>query len=186
MTLLEVMAAVAIVAIVFTTLARVASQGLQSEGTSRRRFEASLLADSTLADIEDGIALGTTPELGTTENDSEDGVYTVYVDVTAFDLAAAVPLPAETEAAAAGLTPTPDFSLAGAVASGAAESPIRQIEITVAWNEGTQEQSVFRTTYGLDQAAIQAVLGSAVQNLDAAGAAPPGTADAAGAGGAAP
>ena len=49
-TLLEVMAAVAVVAIVFTTLARVANQGMQSQGISKRRLEASLLADPKAID----------------------------------------------------------------------------------------------------------------------------------------
>ncbi|MFB3118027.1 MAG: prepilin-type N-terminal cleavage/methylation domain-containing protein, partial [Myxococcota bacterium] len=44
-TLIEVLGAVAILAILYTTLATVAIRGLRSEGESRRMLEASLLAD---------------------------------------------------------------------------------------------------------------------------------------------
>jgi prepilin-type N-terminal cleavage/methylation domain-containing protein len=149
-TLLEVMAAVAVVAIVFTTLARVANQGLQSQGTSKRRFEASLLADAVLSQIEVDLAAGTAPAIGLSE--SEEGFFHVTVDVTPFDLASAVPAFAGPPEEAPGLS----LSLpgAGADAGADAESPVRTIEITVAWTEGRNELRVYRTTYGIDLAAL--------------------------------
>jgi prepilin-type N-terminal cleavage/methylation domain-containing protein len=171
-TLLEVMAAVAVVAIVFTTLARVASQGLQSEGTSHRRLEASLLADSVLADIEDQIAAGTTPEIGSSEEGEEEDTFAIFVDVTAFDLLSAIPMPDSGDGAFA--SAEPGFSLGGGGIGGSAETPLRQIQISVVWNEGLHEQSVTRTTFGIDQAAIQSVLGAAVESLGPAAPAPAG------------
>lgn len=162
-TLLEVMAAVAVVAIVFTTLARVATQGLQSEGTSHRRLEASLLADSVLADIEDELAAGIAPEIGSSEE--EEGNFTVLVDVTTFDLLSMIPTSDTDEDGSARAEPS--FSLGDTGITGTSESPLRQIEINVVWNEGLHEQSVSRTTYGIDQVAIQGVLNAAVESLGA-------------------
>ena len=67
LTLLEVMAAVALLVIVYTFLAKAATQGVRSEADSRRRMEASLLADATLAEIETRLALGETLQLERTE-----------------------------------------------------------------------------------------------------------------------
>jgi prepilin-type N-terminal cleavage/methylation domain-containing protein len=150
-TLLEVMAAVAVVAIVFTTLSRVASQGLQSEGISSRRLEASLLADEVLSDIEAQVAAGATPAIGSEE--SEEGVFAVLIDVTAFDLASAIPVDTEAEGG------EPGFTLSSAGAGATPESPVREIEITVRWTEGVNEFQVFRTTYGFDLASVQHLLG---------------------------
>lgn len=155
-TLLEVMAAVAIIAIVFTTLARVASEGLRSEGSSKRRLEASLLADAALADIEAQFVDGLAPEMGSEE--TEAGLFTVIVDVSAFDLDSAIPLPeADGESLSTLLS-----------ASGSSESPLRQIDIRVTWIEGLEEYEVKRTTFGADLVAIQTLIGGAVANTVAA------------------
>jgi len=148
--MIEVMAAVAVVAIVFTTLARVASQGLQSEGTSRRRFEASLLADATLAEIEMELALGIAPEMGSSE--SEEGLFNVVVDVTAFDLSSFVP------AAILASGDTADIGLpAASLLGGPEETPVRAIDVVVSWTYGLNELRVTRTTYGIDLAALQSL-----------------------------
>lgn len=144
-TLLEVMAAVAVVAIVFTTLARVASQGLHSQGTSRRRFEASLLADRALADIEAGMQDGVMPELG--QSESEEGIFEVAVEVLPFDLAAAIP--AELDSTTGSDAPSPPKA-----EPDAESTPIRMIEVTVRWEEGFDEFEVVRTTFGLDRSAL--------------------------------
>jgi prepilin-type N-terminal cleavage/methylation domain-containing protein len=140
-TLLEVMASVAIIAIVFTTLAQVASHGLRSEGQSKRRLEASLIADTVLTAIETQLASGIAPEIGETE--SEEGLFRILTTVDAFDLASAIPLE--------GLgvdDPTSDPTLAGVL--GDDVSPIREIRIAVRWDEGVDEFQVIRTTYGID------------------------------------
>ncbi len=51
LTLLEVLAAVAVLGLLYTVLASAAVQGLRSEGESRRRLEASLLMDEQLVQI---------------------------------------------------------------------------------------------------------------------------------------
>lgn len=147
-TLLEVMAAVAFVAIVFTTLARVANQGLQSEGISKRRLEASLLADEVLSDIEAQVSSGTAPEIGREE--SEEGIFDVVIDVTTFDLESVIAASAE--------APDGDPSFDRSAEDATTESPVRLIEITVTWNEGENEFRVIRTTFGFDLAATYQTL----------------------------
>ena len=49
-TMLEVLAAVSVLAIVYLVLANVAIEGLRAEGESMRRLEASLIADELLSD----------------------------------------------------------------------------------------------------------------------------------------
>jgi prepilin-type N-terminal cleavage/methylation domain-containing protein len=160
-TLIEVMAAVAVVAIVFTTLARVASQGLQSEGTSKRRFEASLLADAALAEIEAQLAEGIAPEIGRSE--IEEGLFDVVVDVSAFDLSSVIPAGAVTSEEAPGGGPA-----APSLLGGPDETPVRAIAVAVSWTEGVNELRVTRATYGIDLAALQAL-------ASAAEASPPGS-----------
>jgi prepilin-type N-terminal cleavage/methylation domain-containing protein len=147
-TLIEVMAAVAVVAIVFSTLARVASQGLQSEGTSKRRFEASLLADAALVEIEAQLADGIAPEIGSSE--FEEGLFEVVVDVTAFDLSSVIPVGAFTT------ENSPDAGMAPpALLGGPDQTPLREITIAVSWTEGVNELRVTRTTFGIDLLAMQ-------------------------------
>ena len=140
-TLLEVMAAVAFIAIVFTTLARVANEGLQSQGISKRRLEASLLADGLLSEIEAQVSEGTVPEIG--HEEFEEGIFDAAIDVAAFDLASVIP--ASTEAPEAGAT-TP--------------LTVRRIEIAVTWIEAGNEFQVIRTTFGLDLASIPELPGA--------------------------
>ena len=155
-TLLEVMAAVAVIAIVFTTLARVANEGLRSQGISKRRLEASLLADTLLAEIETQIATGIAPEIGTSE--SEEGAFAILLSVTSFDIASAIPV------SGFGATdPTVEATLPGVL--GDEVSPIRAIEIAVAWIEGTQELRVVRHTYGVDPVALESIANAASQSL---------------------
>jgi prepilin-type N-terminal cleavage/methylation domain-containing protein len=179
-TLLEVLAAVAVIAIIFTTLARVASEGLQSEGTSRRRLEASLLADETLAVIEAGFASGEASEIGETTQESEDGVFSIQTAVSNFDVASAIPelVPEETEpSVAANLAailgvedPTAAPSLFGVV--GDDVSPVREIRVSVTWTEGFHEYEVIRTTYALDLAALESVVGTDSEGLPVPGSPP--------------
>jgi prepilin-type N-terminal cleavage/methylation domain-containing protein len=153
-TLLEVMAAVAVVGIVFTVLARAENEGLLEEGVSKRRLEASLLADQVLSDFEEQIATGTAPEIGQTEFD--EGNFHVLVDVTAFDLAGVIPAREETPAADTG---SARETSPGAVPSVAA-SAVRAVDIAVSWREGAnaeggKEYRVTRNSFGLDLASIE-------------------------------
>jgi prepilin-type N-terminal cleavage/methylation domain-containing protein len=134
--LLEVMAAVAVVAIVFSTLARVASQGLHSEGLSKRRLEASLLADHAVSDLELNAAAGQVPAQGLSE--TEDGFYRISVEVRRFPVLDVIPVPSDTIG-------EPNREPEDA-------EPIwaQEIKVTVSWPEGFSEGSVKRMTYTVD------------------------------------
>jgi prepilin-type N-terminal cleavage/methylation domain-containing protein len=142
-TLLEVMAAVAILGIVFSVLAETAIQGLRAEGRSARRMEASLLADQRLIDLEIELDAGTPPEEGRQESEEDD--YFVVVEVRPFQL----PQPPNPEAA---VNPAGDEPISEGLQS------LREIRITVSWLEGQSEMSVSRTTYGYDAEAFASAL----------------------------
>jgi prepilin-type N-terminal cleavage/methylation domain-containing protein len=135
-TLLEVLAAVAILGILYTVLMGVAIQGRMAEGMSRRRLEASLIADRQMAELEMQIDAGAVPDLGETELDADP--YTVRLRVEPFDL-----LIEGTENERGLLEP----ALSNLTSDGS--SPLREIEITVSWMEGDSEHHVIRTSYGL-------------------------------------
>jgi prepilin-type N-terminal cleavage/methylation domain-containing protein len=167
-TLLEVLAAVAILAVAYTTLGSSGLQGLQQEGEARRRLQASLLADAALAEIEGAIEAGTTPPVG--EEESETDGYRIQVSVEPFTLV----LPevqtggggkrlgnAQSrlggDASAAGVAP--GDSLIGASGAGrGGQSPLRRIAVRVVWDEGFGERSAARTTFALDAEAAAATI----------------------------
>jgi prepilin-type N-terminal cleavage/methylation domain-containing protein len=136
-TLLEVLVAVAVLGLLYTALAGVAIQGLRAEGESHRRLEASLLADSLLAELEVVLEEGAPPRPGR-EEDERDG-FTIVTEVSAYEL------PLELEAPEGLRKGSP--SLFGGRTQ---ESMIRRIDISVSWTEGADELSVHRTSFGLD------------------------------------
>lgn len=181
-TLLEVLAAVAILAIAYTTLGSSGIQGLQQEGEARRRLRASLLADARIAEIESAIEAGTAPPVGEEETESED--YRIQVLVEPFTLV--VP---ELEVGGGGkrlgnaqsrlggdrsaAQDAPGESLLGPSGAGrGGQSPLRRIAVRVVWDEGFGERVAARTTFALDgeaaAATIQALAQAAANAQDAA------------------
>lgn len=156
-TLVEVMAAVALLGILFTVLASVAIRGLRAEGESKRRIDASLIADRQMTDIETEFVHGIVPPTGRSE--FEEGEFRIAVEVTPFEF------PAELlEVAERGeeeRDAVPSLLLPG----GEAEAAVRTVEVTVSWFEGGDERSVVRTTYGLDLAAAEGLVLAAPQGL---------------------
>jgi prepilin-type N-terminal cleavage/methylation domain-containing protein len=160
-TLLEVLAAVAILSIWFIVIAGTAMQGLRAEGVSRRRLEAGMLADRILSDLEASTIDGSVPE--PIEEMSEQGDYAVTVIVAPFSgdgsaLAEGVGNAPAPDAAA------PALPLDQLIASEMPErsADLRRIDVRVAWLEGEAEQWVTRTTFVFD-------LVTARQAYDAAG-----------------
>lgn len=159
LTLLEVLGAVALLGILYTVLAGNAIEGLRSEGESRRRLAASLLADELLAQIELGLQSGAAPPLGSTSEERD--AFTVVTEVRAFE-----PPPPRTDAAPVSGKPRSLAarraeaerkeapSLFDAPASPTAPSPLRTIDVVVRWEEGIDAREVRRTTYALDAEAI--------------------------------
>ena len=141
-TLVEVVAAVALLGICYVVLFQAGSEAALREGESRRRLQASLLADRELAEIELAIARDRIPSIGATRR--REGDYGVEIEVTPF--AFAVPEPESGRRR----SPPPD---AGSLLGDAARpngSPLRHIEVRVRWSEGTTERSVRRTSFALD------------------------------------
>jgi prepilin-type N-terminal cleavage/methylation domain-containing protein len=172
-TLLEVLAAVAILALVYTVLARVGIQGFRAEGGADRRLRASLLADDILAEIEGQIEMGNTPPIGEKEANRDE--YAIRLRVAPSE----IEIPARSEAATQriqaaaaakrtggapaqtpggkGAPPGPTQSFFQPVGPGN-PPPGRRIEVRVSWTEGTTESAVVRETYALDQSAAQPLL----------------------------
>lgn len=193
-TLLEVLAAVAILALVYTVLARVGIQGFRAEGGADRRLRASLIADDMLAEVEGQLQMGSAPALG--EKDAKRDEYLIHMRVTP----AEIEIPPPSDAAAQRLQAAAAKRPAGASAPGAKlgsngttpsffqpqapgqPPPGRRIELRVSWTEGVTEAAVIRETYGLDQSAAQSLLlaldsaAQAEKQAAAGGAVAPGTA----------
>jgi type II secretory pathway pseudopilin PulG len=165
LTLLEVLGAVALLGILYTVLAGSAIEGLRSEGESRRRFEASLLADERMAAIELALVTDSVPEPGST-SEEKDG-FTMLTEVAPFE----PPPPREPSEARSGKP----RSLAARRAEAAREeapslfekpasptepSALLSIEVVVRWEEGNEEREVRRTTYAFDAAAIEELFAS--------------------------
>lgn len=161
-TLLEVLAAVAVLGLAYAILATSGIQGLRMEGDTSRRLRASLLADQRITEIEAQAALGQAPPLGTTEG--EEGEFLVLVEVGPLDLQVG-----ETEASkrardrlerAIGAQPRGQEQQASFLQPVDRGQPgvLRRIDVTVAWADGETEQSVQRTTYALDGQAAAPLL----------------------------
>ncbi len=150
-TLFEVMAAVLVLGMLYAVLANAAMQGLQAEGETRRRLEASLIADRALAELETQILLGVIPPSSRAEEAQDP--YLVTVTVQPFDPSVLLVPPEEGEAAprAAG---TPAETLLGPPSSGA-EGRLRRIDVLVAWSDAGQERSVGRTTFAFDTSGLE-------------------------------
>jgi hypothetical protein len=173
--LLEVMAAVSLLIVIFIPLVRAAIDGLRSEGESRRRMEASLLADNTLADLESDMVLGIVPPIG--EESWEVMEFRGTTTVTSF-LPPVATAGSDTESAEGQRNlgdPNPPAGNSGAGQSifpppnSNQESPLRKIEIRVSWpgtgdpefadEESDPRNQVVRTTFAFDLISIEHLLG---------------------------
>lgn len=168
-TLLEVLAAVSLLIVIFIPLVHVSIDGLRSEGESRRRLEASLIADRELASIESDLVLGTVPKVG--ETTTEEHEFRIVTSIKPFELPFAVEEkkdpPPRGSVPTSSIFPEPNSR---------EESPLRKIEITVFWPSpgggGAEfgdefevlESRVVRTTFALDIEGIADKL--AVINFD--------------------
>jgi prepilin-type N-terminal cleavage/methylation domain-containing protein len=178
-TLLEVLAAVAILGIAYITLGSSGIQGLQHEGEAKRRLQASLLADSAIAEIEMQIEAGIAPPLG--QDELEVDGFMIETEVAPFS----IDIPEETDESGKRIgnarsrlggsdaAPQPLIegpSLLGGGGPGA-PSPLRRIDVRVGWSEGFAERSVTRTTFGLDREAAGPTI-DAIEQAQAAARAP--------------
>ncbi len=152
-TLLEVMAAVALLGILYSVLARVAIEGLRAEGESKRRIEASMLADERVAGSFTGLEGGVVmPPLGHSE--TTEGDFTVALDVALF-------VPPVEWGVAASIDKTPILFASTPGASGA--QALRTVQLSVSWLEGAEERHVSRIIYLIDFERVTALAGTLAQ-----------------------
>jgi prepilin-type N-terminal cleavage/methylation domain-containing protein len=161
-TLIEVLAAVALLGILYTVLARVAIEGLRAEGESQRRLEAMRIADDYPFDLEltPLVGLGRVHAIGRTEETVGD--FTVTLEVEPFQIPAgwqdAEPPPVPRKI----FVPGPD---------GRAPA-VRTITLVVSWLEGAEARHIERTTYQVDFNSIDALV--AARNAPPLPTPPPG------------
>ncbi|MCH2187144.1 prepilin-type N-terminal cleavage/methylation domain-containing protein [Myxococcota bacterium] len=153
-TLLEVLAAVAVLAIWFLVIASTAIQGVRAEGLSRRRLEAALIADRRLSEIETSALDGSLPPNGSEE--SEEPPFGVVVSIGPFVLENSVPANPNGAADAPGLEPLLARDLA------ARSQDLKRVDVQIIWEEAGQQQAVEPTSFIFD-------LESAVAAYDEAG-----------------
>jgi len=142
-TLLEVLAAVAILGIWFSVLASVAIQGQRAEGENERRIRASLLADEVLMELEIGIEELVFPD--ETDEEFESDEFLVHIET---QLLAEMGL-GEADAALQAI-------LEGDLSEIALD--IHAILITVSWSEGHGERTVERLSYYFDSTRLSEIL----------------------------
>ena len=151
-TLFEVLGAVAILAIVYTTLSGVAIHWLRSEGESRRIMEASLIADLEVSEFELELDTGVAPEIGITESEDEDGLKLTW-EVTPLQtkiFKTALEQEQERNAKKLDAPPLP-VPTAQTGAADALTPAFLQVELRVSWLEAGAERSVTRTLFAVDE-----------------------------------
>ena len=151
LTLLEVLAAVALLGLVYTALASRATQGVMSESDSLRRFHATLHADAALAQVEIEVASGNTPVIGTERFETEDGIYSVKVETSAWSPPLPDPDPGQPPLNA------PNLLEHGNVREGI----LLRVQVVVTWHGVAGERSIDRTTFVLNHRALDGVAPSA-------------------------
>jgi len=166
-TLFEVLGAVAILAIVYTTLSTVAIQWLRSEGESRRLLEASLLADWELSEFELELETGAAPEIGITETEVEDG-FTVTWEVTPLQVVIFENATTnDRDANASNLAGQSALVPAGPIGTtDRGDVPFLQVVLKVSWFEAGNERSTTRTIFAVDEDAAAKVAAESVVNKD--------------------
>jgi prepilin-type N-terminal cleavage/methylation domain-containing protein len=155
-TLIEVIAAIGVIAILTTLVTGATIKGLGYEGEAERRMRASLLADGVLTDLEAGLQVGSAPPLCSTEEEYEE--FQVSLVVEPFD-------PGSVGLSAAFLDPDAPAQPAGSTAGPALfssadrEDPfVLMVSIRVKWLEGIVEREVTRTSFAFDALAAGTLL----------------------------
>jgi len=184
-TLLEVMAAVLVLGLIYTVLAEAAMRGLRSEGISRRRVEASLIADRFLADLESQVELGQVPASGQEQQDVD--VFHVGIRVESFDPTPMLDTIAQIEKQRSRperKKSTADQTKANSMEVGAptAGTPmedllakprpgqdgrLRRIDVAVTWQDGGREEHVLRTTFAFDTTGLDDLFPDKTKSADA-------------------
>ena len=146
-TLLEVMAGVLVLGLLYTVLASAAMRGLRSEGMDRRRADAAMVADRELAALESKIEGGA--QLADGRSEAEQEPYKIQVEVAPADVLTLLPPALGRE-----LARTQDPRAQSVLHDERGQSRIRRVSVIVEWDEAGEPAQVERTTYAYDKAAI--------------------------------
>jgi prepilin-type N-terminal cleavage/methylation domain-containing protein len=146
-TLLEVMAAVLVLGLLYTVLASRALIGLRSEGNDRRRADAELIADRELTVIEADLSSGAPLEDGLVE--TEEPPFKVISNVEPFDALAQLPAPLYRD-----ITRTTDPKAPSLLHDERGQSRLRKISVVVEWDEAGEPDHVERVTFAFDTSAL--------------------------------
>jgi prepilin-type N-terminal cleavage/methylation domain-containing protein len=150
-TLFEVLAAVAVLALVFTMLAEAAIVGLRSEGVDRRRAEASLIADRELVTLQSALVGGVVIEDGVETKEEEP--FRISPQLAPEDVMALLPPALDREIRAE------SGDLETLLLDERGESRIRRLSVVVEWDEtGEEPERVTRISHHLDTAGLEALL----------------------------
>jgi prepilin-type N-terminal cleavage/methylation domain-containing protein len=152
-TLIEVLGAVALLAILYTTLSTIAIRGLRSEGESRRILEASLLADWELSEFEMELESGVAPEIGFTETEEDEEGFKVTWEVFPLQTVIFQGPSAKRKGANASNTVGQDAGIPTGQSGAAGENsaPFLEVVLRVSWFEAGNERSVTRTIFAVDE-----------------------------------
>lgn len=162
LTLLEVLAAVMIFAMVMSVLVGTSSNAVHHVGLSARRLEADLVANNLVADLEIQINQDNAPPIE--DDDYTDEPYSIRITTTGLGPTQSGP------ASAPGFTPV-------SVAAGGTDEALsllqtalpaivghlRQYDVEVSWFERSGVQRVQRTTFAFDWQAAQTDLAPLIQ-----------------------
>lgn len=153
-TLLEVMAAVLVLGLLYTVLVEAAMRGLRSEGIDRRRAEASLLADRQLAEVEATLAAGIALPEGVVETEAPP--YAVRVEVVPEDVLGLLPPEAAEQFAGERDPQAPSL-----LVDPRGGSRVQRVSVVVSWDEAGEVLQVTRTTHALDTTELAALFPAA-------------------------
>jgi len=145
-TLIEVMAAVLVLGLLYTVLASAAMRGLRAEGTDRRRADAAMIADRELSALEAELASGAALEDGLVQHEQEP--YIVRLDVEPVDVLAMLPRDLLKGVA------RPDPKAPSVLHDERGQSRVHRVSVVVAWDEAGEPDQVERITYAFDTSAL--------------------------------
>jgi prepilin-type N-terminal cleavage/methylation domain-containing protein len=152
-TLLEVMAAVLVLGLLYTVLAGAAMRGLRSEGVDRRRAGAEMIADRKITEIESDLESGAPLEDGLEEGEVDS--YKVSSNVEPFDVLTRLPGPLSAE-----IAQRTDPKAPSLLHDERGKSRIRLVSVVVEWDEAGEPATVERNTFAYDRAAAEQLLPS--------------------------
>ena len=150
--LLEVLAAVAILAIWYVVIAAMATDGLRKQGISNRLLEASEIAGQLITEIEATTVQGIAPELR--DDESEEGEFFIRVLVVPFGFGMSEPIG---DNGGGGSESAPGMQQLLTTAMPGMSQHLVSINVSVSWEEGPDVRTVHRTSYAFDLSSAQEV-----------------------------